>query len=68
MTTHRKIVQLANGKYVREWQYSQGHFDVEETEDIFKACEVGAEQFERFFQEKGAKSLTIKLSATIISR
>jgi len=51
-----KIVKLHSGKYVKNWQYSQEHFDVIETDSPFEAEDfTGHEKnsYETFFKDKG---------------
>lgn len=60
------IVRLENGKYVEDWQYSQGNFDVTETADILKACGVTFSNFKMFFERKKASFITVEITAKIV--
>ena len=56
---------LECGNYVADWQYSQGHFDVAQTNDPLKACEVDEQNFMVFFMDKGATLVTLNISVAI---
>ena len=66
MKKQKQIVQLANGNYVKWWQYSQGHFDVVETVDIFEACDITSKNVGTFFMENVARVLKVEYTATIL--
>ena len=63
MTKVKHIVRLENGKYVKDRQYSQGHFTIAETTDIFKACEIDQGNFNIFFKDEGAERLEFVFKA-----
>ena len=52
-----KIVQLKNERFVKDWQYSQGCFDMVETDDACAAKDfTGSEDnFETYFRKSGAR-------------
>lgn len=62
----KTIVLLANGNYVKSWQYSQGYFDVVETEDVLEATSVSKNNYETFFQKDGAKLMLVKYDVTLL--
>jgi hypothetical protein len=45
----RHIVRLANGEYVRDYQYSQGYFDIDTTTDPLQARDIDEETFKTNF-------------------
>lgn len=53
-TCQYTIVKLKNGNYVKDWQYSQGIFEVEETNNVFHAKWIPESQFTKFFKPKDA--------------
>jgi hypothetical protein len=59
MNKQVSVIQMPSGKYVKEWQYSQGYFDVVETKNIFEAenffGQHGQLSFDTFFEKRGAK-------------
>lgn len=65
MTITKQVVRLSNRKYVKNWQYSQGHFDVVETDDILEAMEMEEENFMVFFLEKGARLVDVKINVEV---
>jgi hypothetical protein len=66
MKTTKNIIKLANGKFVKDWEYSQGHFDLVETDDALEACELDEENFMVFFMDKGATRVTAKITVDIV--
>jgi hypothetical protein len=60
---------LSNGKFVEEWQYSQGWFDVVETDNLFEAQDFSdcIGHFKTFFEKRGARLVNYELIANIIN-
>ena len=58
-----KVIQTPSGKFVKTWQYSQGHFDVVETDDIFQALKFNDNQqdFNIFFSNLGYIQITVEV-------
>lgn len=61
----RKVVRLTNGLFVKDWQYSQGHFDIVDTEDPLEACNIPEQAFKTFFKRQGGEHLTLTVRHTL---
>jgi len=61
----KNVVRLNNGNYVKDWQYSQGHFDVVETDKVEEAIHVDRGHF-YFFEDSGAKMLRVETTIKIL--
>ncbi len=68
MKITKDVVKLKSGLYAKDWEYSQGWFDVVETPDIFQACPVSDANFKTFFKNKGGVFQTVEFEmvATIV--
>lgn len=51
--------------YVKDWQYSQGYFDVVPTENAHEAMAVSEEDFQRFFKRRGYKQVYVSISVVV---
>jgi hypothetical protein len=62
------ICRLANGKYVEDYEYSQGHFSLIETGDALRAQDFfGREpQFNTFFKKDGAELVLVCIEINFV--
>ena len=61
------VVQLANGNYVKSWQYSQDLFETIPTANILVAEDFSDnfEGFRKFFRHRGASLLEVQATIKI---
>jgi len=69
MIEKKKAFVAPNGEFVKEWQYSQGHFDVIHTKKATEAScpQIGyfKDSFDTFFKHRGYKFVELEFNIKV---